>query len=194
MLDGLLREKARAILDPIAARTTQGGLSANTLTLSGFVIGIAACFAAAMQLYPMALVLILLNRFFKGLAGAAARATMITPRGCYLDLVCDFLLFGGFVFFFALGDFDHLMASAFLLFAYLAMFVAWAGQAVFDSRRIAPAMPEGGLVGQGEMTVFMVLCCALPAFFSAFAALFGLACFTGATIRITQSVKLFRNS
>lgn len=192
MLDGLLRERTRMFFDPLAARTVRGGLSANTLTLSGFAIGIAACFAAAVQFYPMALVLILLNRFFKGLANAAARATVITPRGCYLDLVCDFLIFGGFVFFFALGDFSHLMASAFLLFAYLAMIAAWAGQAIFDGGRAGPATPEGGLVGQGEMTIFMVLCCALPAFFSAFAALFGLACFVAAAIRITQSLKIFR--
>lgn len=194
MLDGLLREKTHAFFDPLAARTVQGGMTANTLTLSGFVIGLAACFAAAVQFYPMALVLILLNRFFKGLASAAARATAITPRGCYLDLVCDFVIFGGFAFFFALGDFNHLMASAFLLFAYLAMLAAWAGQALFDRERTAPATPAGGLVGQAEVTIFMVLCCVLPAFFSAFAAVLGLACFTAAALRIAQSVRLFRNS
>ncbi len=189
MLDSLLRPKLRAVSDRIAGRVVAGGMGANALTLSGFVVGLSACFAVAVQFYPMALLLFLISRALKALACAAARIDAITPRGCYFDLLCDFILFGAFVFFFALGAYEHLMGAGFLLFAYLTLFTAWMAQGLFDPNRTTPEIPQGGLIGQSEMIVFTALCCLLPAYFSAFAAVFGLACFAAAAIRIMRAVK-----
>ncbi len=189
MLDALFKPKARDFFDSMAGRMSAGGVSANKATMTGFALGICACFAAASQTYPLAILLIILNRFFKGLAGGIASATAVTPKGSYLDLLCDIAFFAAFPFFFILGAPEHSMAAAFLLFSYLAMFTAWMGQGLFNPARAGISLPEGGLIGQTEMTIFLILCCTLPVYFSAFAAVYGIACFCAAAMRITRALK-----
>lgn len=192
MLDGLIRKNAGPVLDRWAGRILQSGLTANKLTLIGCLFGFIACFCAAMQVYLLALLLILLNRLMAAMAGSVARITAITALGSYLDLVCDFFVFGAFAFFFSLGFTNTSLAAAFLIFSYLVMIVAYLGQTTFAARADILDLPQGGLVEKTEMTVFMLLCCLMPPLFAAFAPLFALLCWTAAVWRILTTIRLLK--
>ncbi len=192
MLDTIFRASADTIMDKWATRVMQGGLSADKLTLFSLLLGLVAAFAASMQIYPLALLLILLHRFLSALGGAVARQAGITPLGSYLDIVSEFIVCGSFVFLFTLGALGTSLAAAFLLLSYLVMAAAWLAQSVFMAREDRLAVPRGGLVEKSEMTVFMVVCCAYPPAFAAFAALFGLLCFTTAAMRIGSAVRVLK--
>lgn len=195
MLDGLFRSPVNLILDTWAGRVRQGGMRANTLTLIAFLLGLIGCVAGAMQIYPLALLLILLNRFLTGLAGAVARQDGITALGSYLDILCDFVFFGSFVFFISLGASDTAIgASAFVLLSYLAMVTAYLGQTTFTARANILDTPRGGLVEKTEMTLFLVISCLYPPAFAAFAILFGLMCLTTAALRMASAVRSMKAS
>ena len=121
MLDSLIRPHLVSPLDNMAAKTLQSGLNANKLTLIGFLFGFAGCFLVGMQLYPLALVLILVALFFDGLDGAVARTAGPTELGAYLDMMSGVALFAMFPFFFMLSETEHSMAAAILLFTFLLM-------------------------------------------------------------------------
>lgn len=193
MLDGFIRKQIDPVMNQWAAKVLQGGLSANGLTIIAFILGFIACFAAGMQIYPLALMLIILNRFLAGLAGTVARATGITALGSYLDVVCDFSIFAAFAFFFSLGLMKMaFLTAAILIFAYMMMAVAYLGQATFTARANVLDAPKGGLVENTEITIFMIACCAYPPGFPAIAALFALLCWVTALIRIATAVRLLK--
>jgi phosphatidylglycerophosphate synthase len=184
MLDNLLRTKLSPRLEPWTGRILQGGLTANRLTLIAFALGLAASFAAGMQVYALAFVLILLNRFLAGMAGAVARQVGETRLGGYLSGMLDILFFGIFVFLFSLGASNTALAAAFLLLTYLAMACVGAS----EEKRIE------GLVGKTEITLFMLLCCVFPGAFAALAAMFGLVCIVAAMLRVFAAVKMLRQN
>ena len=74
------------------------GVTANTVTLVGFAIGIGAAVAITQRAYALGLVLLLASRLCDGLDGALARLTRPTDRGAYLDIVLDFLFYAGMAF------------------------------------------------------------------------------------------------
>ena len=78
------------------------GLSANSVSIGRFVLGVCALPALALNYYGVALVFILLKRLADGLDGAIARATHKTDFDAYLDIVLDFIFYAvvalGFAF------------------------------------------------------------------------------------------------
>jgi phosphatidylglycerophosphate synthase len=189
MIDTLARLHILPIMDRMAAKVIQSGLSANKLTVIAFMIGMAGCFAVAMQAYPFGLVLLLLNRFIDGIAGAVARQSGITEFGTILDTLCDYLIFAGFAFFFSLSAMETILASTFLIFSYLAMGMAYMAHAWILARKNISDMPRGGIIGNGEMIVFISLCCIYPPVYAGFAAVFALLCWTTAALRFLSVVK-----
>jgi phosphatidylglycerophosphate synthase len=69
---------------------------ADQITVAGLVIGLLAAGAAALGLYALALVGLVLNRLADGLDGAVARLTEPTDRGAYLDIALDFVFYAAF--------------------------------------------------------------------------------------------------
>lgn len=193
MIDMLLRPHLLPLIDTAAAKVAQGGLSANKLTLIAFGFGLAGCFAVGMQLYPLGLLLLMLNRFLDALAGSIARQGGVTEFGTILDLLCDYLVFAGFAFLFSLSAMETMMASTFLIFSFLAMGMAYLAHAWALARKNDPGMPHGGLVENGEMIVFIALSCILPAYYAAFAAVFALLCWVTAGLRLKAALKTSRS-
>ena len=103
MLDARLRKLIDPPLDSLGRRLAHLGVTANSVTWTGFLVGCGAWALLALQSYPAALALILLNRLADGLDGAVARHARLTDLGGYLDIVLDFLFYSGVVFFFAVG-------------------------------------------------------------------------------------------
>ena len=94
-------------------------ISADTITLVGFVIGMAVVPLLWLKLYSLALVFILINRFFDGLDGAVARRNGITSLGGFLDITCDFIFYSAVILGFALADPEqNSLAATFLIFLY----------------------------------------------------------------------------
>lgn len=189
MIDTLLRRRVVPLIDGVAAKTEQSGFTANKLTLIAFAVGLAGCFAVGMQIYGLGLILLLLNRFIAGLGGAVARKNGPTELGTMLDMLCDYLIFAGFAFLFALSASGTILASTLLIFSYLAMGMTYMAHAWVMAKKNMPGLPACDIIENGEMIVFMILCCVLPDYFAAFAVVFALLCWTTAILRFNQAVK-----
>ncbi|MEO5615669.1 MAG: CDP-alcohol phosphatidyltransferase family protein [Cypionkella sp.] len=92
---GLLRGPARRLAPWVTA---------DQVSLAGFVLGALAVPALAFGLYGLALVLLALNRVADGLDGAVARINGPTDRGAFLDIALDFVFYALFPLGFALAD------------------------------------------------------------------------------------------
>ena len=119
MLDAALRRTLDPVLDAAGRRFARAGISANTITVAGFAIGMVAVPALAFGRYDLALAAILVNRVSDGLDGAVARAVGPTDLGGYLDIVLDFLFYSAAVFGIALGRPDQAVWAAFLIFSFV---------------------------------------------------------------------------
>lgn len=167
MLDAAMRRRLDAPLDRVGARLDARGVRPNALTLAGFGIGVAACVATAFELWWLGLVLWLLNRLADGLDGPLARRRGSTDFGGFLDIVCDFAIYGGLLVSIGIARPDariaclvvflayYLSGSAFLAFSSLAERRRAAG----DGRSLH--FPAG--IAEGTETIIaMVVVLALP--------------------------------
>ncbi len=119
MLDSALRAQLAPSLDRVAGRLEEAGVRPAGVTGVGLVVGIGACLAAALAVWPVALVAWLANRALDGLDGPLARRRGATDFGGVLDFVADFVVYGGFVVAVAIAVPDARVACAALLAAYL---------------------------------------------------------------------------
>ena len=91
MLDSTIRPLIDPPLDALGALMARLGLSANSITVLGFLIGAGACAAIVAGSFWVALGLVVANRLADGLDGAVARRTGSTDVGGYLDIVLDMI-------------------------------------------------------------------------------------------------------
>ena len=104
-------------------------VSANQITIFGFVLGVGCFLAIATNNMMAALVLLGLNRFADGLDGAVARAQTPSELGAYLDIVSDFVLWGLLPIGFIILDSGNAIAAAVLLSSFsmsMTVFLAFA--------------------------------------------------------------------
>ena len=80
MFDAALRTIIDPPLDAAGRWMAARGIAADTVTITGFAIGIGAAVAIALGNTRLGLALIIFNRFADGLDGAIARATAPTAR------------------------------------------------------------------------------------------------------------------
>ncbi|MBS1256198.1 MAG: Inner membrane protein YnjF [Deltaproteobacteria bacterium] len=160
-------------------------ISANTITLFGFVIGLMAVPLLWFKLYSAALAVILINRFLDGLDGAVARKNGITDLGGYLDITCDFIFYSGVILGFALAyPEQNGLAAAFLIFSFIGTgcsFLAFAAAAEkhgisSDAHGKKGFYYLGGLIEGTETILFYVIICLFPEYFPILAVIFGITC------------------
>tara|TARA_B100001057_G_scaffold418660_1_gene438015 strand:- start:59 stop:676 length:618 start_codon:yes stop_codon:yes gene_type:complete len=104
-------------------------VSANQITIFGFVLGIGSFLAIATNNLSTALILLGLNRLADGLDGAVARVQNPSELGAYLDIVADFALWGLLPIAFIILDRDNSVAAAVLLSSFsmsMSVFLAFA--------------------------------------------------------------------
>jgi len=124
MLDTPVRARLGPGLDRVAGFLHGRGVGSGTVTAVGLALGVGACVAAALALWPAALALWLVNRTADGLDGALARREGPTDLGGFLDFVADFVVYGGFVVGVAIALPDARVACSVLLAVYLVNNVA----------------------------------------------------------------------
>jgi phosphatidylglycerophosphate synthase len=200
VFDAALRRRVDPVLDRIARLAVRAGVRADAITLGGAAIGLAACVAIALRADMMALALLALNRVADGLDGAVARQTGPTDRGGFLDIVCDFLFYGGFVFAFAVGRPETALAAAFLLVSFIGTASSFLAFAVFaakrglttDVRGAKSLYYLGGLTEGAETIALFALVCIVPAAFPLLAWGFGALCWITVAVRVAAGWSAFR--
>lgn len=109
MLDTPLRRVLEAPLATVARILDRPGITPDGLTLTGLVLGVVSAALAALQWWPLALVLWLVSRVIDGLDGALARRRRADGRGAageaggFLDITADFVAYGAGVVGVAIG-------------------------------------------------------------------------------------------
>ena len=173
-------------------------ISPNHMTLIGFGFGVLMCLFIIIDQYLMAIIFLFLNRLSDGLDGTMARLQNPTPLGGYLDIVLDFLIYGGFVLSFGITEQNNSLLSMVLLFCYIgtgATFLAKA--AILPSltyQNLNEEIPKSfhyavGLVEGTETIVFMVLCLLFPNLFIYFSFIFIILCLITIVFRIIVCYK-----
>lgn len=200
----MLDPAARRLIDPPLNKIGRGlarrGLTANTVTLAGFAIGLCAAASVVFGAFAVALMLLLLSRLADGLDGAVARATRKTDFGGYLDITADFFFYGAFPLAFALYDpAANAVAAAILLTSFYANGSSFLGYAILAEKHGMTSSARGektlyfsnGLLEGTETILFFVLLCLLPGFFAPLAYIFATLCFLTAVLRILAARHLF---
>ena len=176
-------------------------ISANSITLIGFVIGFFAVYCVSIKYYLSGLVLILINRFFDGLDGVIARKNGVTKLGGYLDITCDFIFYSAVIVGFAFADLkQNSLAAIFLLFSFVGAgtsFLAFAAiekeYNLFSNERGKKAFYYNrGIVEGTETIVFYIIVCLFPENFPIVASIFGLLCWLTVVVRICSAYFLLR--
>jgi phosphatidylglycerophosphate synthase len=194
----------RRIIDPpldrVGRRLAGAGISANAVTVIGFAAGLLAIPLLAAGWYGSALAAILINRLADGLDGAVARHTTLTDFGGYLDIVCDFIVYAGVAFGFALGRPADALAAAFLIFAFVGTGTSFLAYAIMAAKRhLATDLRGrkslyylGGLTEGTETIALFVAACLFPAAFGWLAYLFGALCWLTTVARMAEARRAFR--
>ncbi len=200
MLDAALRRLIDPPLDRVGRRLAAWEISADAVTLGGFVVGLGALPLLAAGRFGEALAVILINRFADGLDGAVARARGPTDLGGYLDILCDFLFYGAVAFGFALAAPANQLPGAFLLFAFIgtgSSFLAFAVLAAkhgwaTERRGRKTIYYLGGLTEGTETILLFAFACLIPDAFPALAWVFGAACWATTLGRILAAWQSLR--
>lgn len=200
----MLDATARKLIDPplnALGRSLAGrGVTANSVTLIGLGLGLAAALMIALGWPTLALVPLLASRIADGLDGAVARASTKTDFGGYLDIACDFLFYGAIPFAFVVMDpTNNAIAGAFLLTSFYFNGTSFLGYAILAEKRDMETSAQGikslyfsnGLLEGAETIVFFALLCLFPASFATLAWIFGSLCFATATLRLFAARRVF---
>ena len=201
MLDAHLKPFFDPALDALARRLSQRKVSADRLTALGFLAGLGACLAIALEAYWVGLALILVNRILDGLDGAVARRSGATDFGGFIDTVADFLFYSAIPFAFALAEPERALAAAFLILSFVGTGVSFLAFAAIAARRAMTTERYGSkaiyyLAGltEGSETVLVFIAMTLaPQWFEPLAYGFGALCLATTAERVWRGAVAFRN-
>lgn len=203
MLDRLALAALRPALDRLAAGLVRRGVGADSVTWSGFALGMAGAVAIALQGYLAGLALLLAGRLADGLDGAIARATRPTDRGAFLDISVDFLFYASVPLAFAVADpARNALAAACLLAAFIGTGSTFLAFAVLAERRrlASAAYPRkgiyylGGLAEGTETIACFAAMCLAPRYFAWWAGGFAVLCALTVVGRLVAGWRLLRDA
>lgn len=201
MIDPKITPLIRRLLHPPAHLLVKLGVSADAVTLAGFVVGLLAVPALAFEHYTLALTFILLNRLADGLDGAVARLTQLTDAGGYIDIVLDFIFYSAVVFGFLLAAPEqNAIAAGLLLVTFMGTGSTFLAFASVASKRgiINPLYPNkslhymGGLTEGFETIMVFIAFCLWPQHFAVLAYVFAAACWLTAITRLVAGYRTLK--
>lgn len=199
MLDGWAKSRIDPLLAVAAARVARYGITANQVTVAGWVLGLAAALAIALEWFWAGLAFFLINRLGDGLDGAIARLKGPTELGGYLDIVLDFTVYGAIPLAFILADPGaNALAGAVLVTSFYvngASFLAFSAGAARLGMETWVRGPKSiyfttGLAEGTETILFFVLFCLFPQWFAPLALVFAAMCFWTAFWRVMEARRL----
>jgi phosphatidylglycerophosphate synthase len=185
MLDRAAITLARPALQRLAKVLVRAGVGADSVTLTGFALGLGAAISIARGAPLTGLALLLASRLMDGLDGAVARLTKPTDRGAFLDITLDFLFYASIPLAFAAVDpAANALPAAVLLAAFIGTGSSFLAFSVFAERRglRSEDYPQkglyylGGLTEATETLVCFGLMCLWPQHFAGWAYGFAALC------------------
>lgn len=193
MLDKVLQKALTPLLQTVARQLVRKGVHADSLSWLGFLLGLLAALAIALQFYSAGLLLLLISRLLDGLDGAVARLTQPTVRGGFLDVTLDFIFYGVIVLGFALANPQaNALPAAVLLAAFIGTGSSFLAYAVMASQAGLPDKAPlrksfhylGGLTEATETLAAFVAMCWWPGHFPLLAYGFAVLCVLTIAVRI----------
>ena len=193
MLDPWTTPLVNPVLKYLAGHLNRRKISADQITVAGFMLGITALPLIWHRHYAAALVMILLNRVLDGLDGALARMTSPTDAGGFLDISLDFIFYAGVVAGFALADStQNALAAALLLFSFMGTASSFLAFSVMAAKNDITSVvyPHksmyylGGITEGTETLILFILFCCFPDNFPGLAISFSLLCWITTALRI----------
>lgn len=200
MFDGIFRRQIDPLLDALSHRLASAGVSANSVTLAGCALGLAAGVSIAFQHFWIAIFLIAASRLCDGLDGGIAKIKGKTDLGGYLDIVLDFVFYGAIPLGFAFADpAQNALPAAALLFSFYINGASFLAYAIMAEKRKMQSTVRGekslfyttGFVEATETIVVFILACFRPDWFPVLAWVFAAACGVTALSRIFQAGREF---
>ena len=198
----MLDRAATAVLKPLleagAGVLVRRGVGADAVSVTGFVVGVAAAVAIAFGLFGWGLALLLASRLADGLDGAVARLNQPTDRGAFLDITLDFLFYASIPLAFAFADPGvNALPAAVLLAAFIGTGSSFLAFAVLAERRglASSAYPQkgfyylGGLAEGTETLICFALMCLWPERFAWWAYGFAVLCALTIGTRVVGGAK-----
>ncbi len=198
MLDKWTLEWTKPALEKTADLIDKTGVTANQVSVTGFVIGLAAVPALWVNMNLLALAIIIVNRTLDGLDGTLARLGTPTDAGGFLDITLDFIFYSAVIWGFALSNPEqNALAAATLIFSFIGTGSSFLAFAVMAARRNIKSVryPQKGLyylegLTEGtETIIFLVLFCLFPAYFPILAYVFASLCWLTTLIRVVAGYK-----
>ncbi|MEM1364182.1 MAG: CDP-alcohol phosphatidyltransferase family protein [Pseudomonadota bacterium] len=194
MLDGWARQYIDPPVERAAQRLASAGVTANGVTLAGFVLGCCAATAIVYGQFWLALALILVSRIADGLDGAVARAGATTSDfGGFLDITLDFAFYGLIPLAFIIAEpSTNGVAGAVLLLSFYVNGASFLAYAIMAEKRKFTESPRGkkslfyttGLAEATETIAVFCAWCVFPAWFPSIAWVFAAVVFYTAFSRI----------
>ncbi len=199
MLDPLMVRLIATPINRMGAAVARTGLTANTVSVLGFGVGMLALPALALDHPLIALTCIAINRIADGLDGAVARVNGKTDFGAYLDIVLDFIFYGAVVLGFAIRNPAEAVIAAALIFSFIgtgASFLAFAiiaakSDVETSTRGEKSFFYSGGLAEGTETIVFFAIVCLQPVWFTPAALIFMVMCWITVAMRLFQAWTTF---
>lgn len=174
--------KVYKAFDATGKKLAKMGVSANLISILGFIIGIFAINFLSLEMYGYALLCILLNRVFDAVDGAIARHSEITDFGVFLDAALDYIFYAGVIFGFALANPEqNAIAACFLMFAFASAACAMLAYAVIAYKNNSNEKLElnqspfylGGFAQGFETFIALIILCIIPVWFMPIAIILG---------------------
>ncbi len=194
----------RPLIDPPLTRAgtlvAKTKISANTVTLIGFLFGLASMFSISLGAPALGGLFFILNRVSDGLDGGVARATKMSDFGGYLDIMSDFIIYPGIPLAFCFYDPAFVLPAAFLIFAMAGAMTSFLAYAILCAKNNLTSEARGkksfyylgGICEGFETCTFFGLMCFFPNFFPMLALIFGGLCLCTTTGRILQTRATFK--
>jgi phosphatidylglycerophosphate synthase len=192
MLDRFVLSLSERPLAHLAKVFERLGISADAISLSGLIVGLASVPLIAQHHFYLALLAIALNRLFDAFDGAIARRRSPSDRGAFIDIAFDFFFYGAVPFGFALAaPGQNGLPAAFLLLSFIGTGSSFLALSALAQKRglKSETYPAKGIyylegLAEGTETVAcFVLMCLLPAQFPLFAWIFGAVCLLTTLLR-----------
>lgn len=200
MLDNSVRRWIDPPINRFARKLAASGISANAITVFGFLSGVVAALVITYEYYYLGLVIILISRLADGLDGAVARVNKKTDLGGFLDITLDFFFYGmiplAFVF---ANPAANAVAGATLIFTFYATGASFLAFALMSEKRGTSEEVRGskslvyttGLAEATETITVFVLFCIFPNWFAVIAYSFAVVCLITVAARIWLAVQTF---
>jgi len=193
MIDSKVLPIVEFCLRPVAKYLIKKKVTANSLTILGFVIGVSSLPLITLGFFNLALVVIIINRAFDGLDGIIARHNGISDKGAFLDITLDFIFYASIPLAFALHNpLENSLPACILLFTFFgtgSTFLAFS--IIAERKKISSSLYSskgfyylGGLIEGMETTIFIILVCVFPSYFSVLALIFSFLCLISTAIRL----------